>query len=111
MPRSVCVATGMSPCTSIDARPPDWIGKSPYSYWAVSACLVALAAWLRFYELSANSLWLDEALVATFTQGTLLESWELVRQRHSSPLLYPLILWLVQKGGELSLMRRDLRTD
>ena len=93
-------AAPISPLASAsmhNTRATDWVGKSPCSYWTACACLIALAAGLRFYELSANSLWLDEALVATFTQGSFFESWGVVRERHSSPPLYPLVLWLVQK--------------
>ena len=58
--------------------------------------MIALAAGLRLYQLSASSLWLDEALVANLTRGTLSDIWEGI-SRHSAPLLHPLVLWLVQK--------------
>lgn len=74
----------------------DWAGESPYAYWIACACLIVLAAGLRLYGLSANSLWLDEANVANLTRGTFSEMWE-GRGRHSAPLLHPLVLWLVQK--------------
>ena len=78
-------------------RPVDWIGGSRHSYGIVCVCLVVLAAVLRFYELSVNSLWLDEAALALFVRGTFFESWDMVREGHSAPPLYPLVLWLVQK--------------
>lgn len=85
--------------TPASARPPEWIGGSPHSprfYWLSCACLIALAAGLRLYELSANSLWLDEASVAILTRGTFSEIWGGV-STHSAPLLHPVVLWLVQK--------------
>lgn len=78
-------------------QPVDWIGGSRHSYGIVCVILVVLAAVLRFYELSANSLWLDEAALALFTRGTFFESWDMVREGHSAPPFYPLVLWLVQK--------------
>lgn len=76
------------------------VGKSPYApyaYWIACACLIALAAGLRLYGLSDNSLWRDEAIVANLSRGTFSELYDVLRARHSAPLLHPLVLWLVQK--------------
>ena len=88
----------MRPPTNV--CPSDWIGSSPaanYAYWIACTCVIALATGLHLHELSANSLWLDEALVAYVTEGTFSETLQRVREDHSAPLLYTLVLWLVQK--------------
>ena len=56
-----------------------------------------LAAGLRFHNLPSNSLWLDEAIVATNAQGTISEVVGNTRHNNSSPILWPLGLWAIQK--------------
>ena len=66
-------------------------------YFVACVCLVLVAAGLRFYDLAGNSVWYDEAVAAGNSGGGL---WEVVgntRGRNSSPVLYPLALWVVQK--------------
>lgn len=67
------------------------------SGYALAASLVlVVAAGLRFHGLSGSSLGMDEAIAAVWAQGTFEE---LVRNtwRNTSPILYPVALWLVQK--------------
>ena len=60
-------------------------------------CLLLVAAGLRFYDLSGNSLWLDEAVAANNSRGSFSETLGNTASRNSSPILYPLILWVIQK--------------
>lgn len=65
-------------------------------YTIVASLVLLVAAALRFHGLSDSSLGRDEAVVALWAQGTFAE---LVRNtwNNTSPILYPVALWLVQK--------------
>ena len=64
---------------------------------AAFVCLLLVAAGLRFYDLPGHSVWYDEAVAANNSSGTLSEVIPNTRHRNSSPILYPLALWAVQK--------------
>ena len=64
---------------------------------AAFVCLLLVAAGLRFYDLPGHSVQHDEAVTANNSSGTLLEVVSNTRHRNSSPILYPLALWTVQK--------------
>ena len=64
---------------------------------AAFVCLLVVAAGLRFYDLPGHSVWYDEAVAANNSSGTLSEVIPNTRHRNSSPILYPLALWAVQK--------------
>ncbi len=64
---------------------------------AAFVCLLIAAAALRFYGLTGNSAWYDEAVVANNSRATLSEVVPNTRDSNSSPILYPLALWAVQK--------------
>ena len=64
---------------------------------ALFLCLLAVAAGLRFYDLPGNSLRHDEAAAANISRGALSEVIPGTRGGNSSPILYPLVLWAVQK--------------
>ncbi len=64
---------------------------------AAFVCLLLVAAGLRFYDLPGNSAWYDEAVAANNSRGALSEVVSNTRHRNSSPILYPLALWAVQK--------------
>ena len=68
-------------------------------YAVGGACLLIVAAALRFYDLGANSLWHDEAVAAIIAQGTLSEAVINAGTSYSntSPPLYLIALWAVQK--------------
>ena len=66
-------------------------------YYAACVVLLVVAAGLRFYDLSGSSVWYDEAVAASNSSGTLSEVVPNTRHRNSSPILYPLALWAVQK--------------
>ena len=59
--------------------------------------LLILAAGLRLYSLSADPLWHDELVVALNSRGSLSEVLANTRQNNSSPILYPLALYAIQK--------------
>ena len=71
-------------------------------------CLLIAAAALRFYDLSANSLWHDEAIAAINSRGALSEVVVNAggRYANTSPILYPLALWAVQKAASTELSVR-----
>ncbi len=64
---------------------------------AAFVCLLVVAAGLRFYDLPGNSIWYDEAVVANNSRGSLSEVVTNTRHSNTSPILYPLALWAVQK--------------
>ena len=66
-------------------------------YYAACVILLVVAAGLRFYDLSGKSVWYDEVVAADNSSGTLSEVVPNTRYRNSSPILYPLALWAVQK--------------
>ena len=66
-------------------------------YCAVCVCLLVVAVGLRFHALPEHYLWTDEAAAANFSRGTFSETISNTRRYNSSPILYPLALWVVQK--------------
>ena len=64
-----------------------------------SLLILALAASLRLYHLAQRSLWLDEAIAANISRGTISETLTLTRGFHSAPILDPLILYAVERVG------------
>ena len=66
-------------------------------YYAACICLLVAAAGLRFHDLSEHSLRYDEAATANNSRGTLSEVVSGTRCCNSSPILYPLVLYAVQK--------------
>ena len=64
---------------------------------AAFVCLLVVAAGLRFYNLPEGSVSHDEAVAANNSRGALSEVVSNTRHRNSSPILYPLALWAVQK--------------
>ena len=66
-------------------------------YYAACACLLVVAAGLRFHDLSAHYLRHDEAVTANNSRGTLSEVVSGTRCCNSHPILYPLVLYAVQK--------------
>ena len=59
--------------------------------------LLVVAAALRFYDLPGNPVWNDEAVASRNSSGALSEVIPNTRSNNSSPILYPLALWAVQK--------------
>ena len=66
-------------------------------YYAACVCLLVLAAGLRFHDLSEHYLRFDEAAAANYSRGTFSEVISNTRWSNSSPVLYPLVLYAVQK--------------
>ena len=63
-------------------------------------CLIIAAAALRFYDISKDSVYRDEAISAVTSRGAISEVIANSRHYpHSSPILYPLALWAIQKAA------------
>ena len=84
------------------------VGARRYAIGCV--CLLIAAGALRFYDLGASSLWHDEAIAAVNSRGSLSEVMVNARGRYlnTSPALYPVMLWVVQKAGESEFSARVL---
>ena len=59
--------------------------------------IVLLGAGLRLHHISQRSLWLDEAIAANISRGTLSQTLYLTRSLHSAPITDPLILYAVER--------------
>ena len=66
-------------------------------YYAAAVCLLIAAAALRFYDLPGNSITFDEATAANNSRGSLSSVLARTRDSNTSPILYPLVLYAVQK--------------
>ena len=66
-------------------------------YYAACVVLIVVAAGLRSYKLSEHYLRYDEAAAANFSRGSFSEIISNTRWLNSSPILYPLVLYAVQK--------------
>lgn len=76
-------------------------------WFNIMAMMVILAgAGLRLPNLATRSLWFDEALAANNSRGTLAETVAETRANNSSPIVYPLILYAVQKAGHATVLVR-----
>lgn len=74
--------------------------KSQRQTFLLCAALVVLCAVaLRAYHLSERSLWLDEAIAANISRGTISQTLTLTRGLHSAPIVDPLILYTTEKIG------------
>lgn len=73
-------------------------------FLVVAVLIILLAGTLRIYHLAQRSLWLDEAIAANISRGTLSETLTLTRDLHSAPIIDPLILYSVERvsGGSLA---------
>ncbi len=68
-----------------------------YWYALACACLIVTAAVLRLYGLSDHFLWYDEIQAANNSAYTLSDTLADTRNHNSSPIIYPVLLWIVQK--------------
>ncbi len=66
-------------------------------YYTACVVLLVAAAGLRFHDLSEHQLRFDEAVTANNSRGTLSEVVSGTRCCNSNPILYPLVLYAVQK--------------
>ena len=78
-------------------RPGAGNGLRHHFYRTAALVVLLVAAALRFYDLSGDSLWYDEAVAALNSQGSFAETVDRTRAYNTSPILYPLALWVVQK--------------
>jgi uncharacterized membrane protein len=73
------------------------LGQRISPYLILSILLLLTAASLRFHNLSQRSMWIDEAVAAINSQGSMVEMLDYTRHRNTSPIVFPLILHAVQK--------------
>ena len=66
-------------------------------YNAAAICLLVIALTTRFHGLSDHSLSYDEAVAANYSRHTFAEVFEYTRTYNSSPILYPIALYAIQK--------------
>ena len=65
-------------------------------YNAACAILLVVAAWVRFYDLDAPLLWLDEAIAGENASGGVADVLTNTATNSPSPILHPLLLHAVQ---------------
>lgn len=68
-------------------------------FLAIGILVVLLAAFLRIHHISRRSLWLDEAIAANISRGTLSQTLILTRGFHSAPIVHPVLLYAVEKAS------------
>lgn len=66
-------------------------------YVVIATLLLIVAGLLRTHNLSETSLWLDEARAANNSRGGFIETITKTQHKNSSPVIYPMLLYLVQK--------------
>lgn len=66
-------------------------------YLTVGLCLILTSAGLRFYGLTEHGLRWDELSLSRMTDGSFAEIIPLTRDGHSASILYPMVLWAIQK--------------
>ncbi len=77
-----------------------FITNSPRRVYVLMSLLLLLsAACLRVHSISQRSLWLDEAIAANISRGTLSHTVFLVRAFDSAPIVHPLILYVTEKAS------------
>jgi hypothetical protein len=72
-------------------------GRQMRAFFLCATMVVLLATSLRVYHIAQRSLWLDEAIAANISRGTLSQTLILTRDLHSAPITDPLILYAVEK--------------
>lgn len=72
------------------------LGPRPLAYWLASLAILGVAIYLRFQYLGSIPMWFDEAVYATNSRGSLNDVLQATRGSNSSPLLLPLLLWVIQ---------------
>ncbi len=67
------------------------------AFLCAAVAIVLLGVAPRAYHLGWRSLWIDEAIAANVSRGTLAQTLALTRGLHSAPIVDPLILYAVEK--------------
>ena len=70
--------------------------KIPW-YYLAALLLLIIAAALRFHDLSGNTIYADEAAIAFNSRGSLAGVIINTRINNSSPILYPLLSYIIQQ--------------
>lgn len=72
------------------------VGFKIAPYVVFSALLLVAAIFLRFHDLADRSLWYDEIVAANNSSGTLTETLSNTQHKNSSPILYPVLLNIIE---------------
>jgi hypothetical protein len=88
-------ATIQEPLSRIEASPSVRSGYKSFLLFSVLILLLATA--LRVYHISQRSLWLDEAIAANISRGTISQTLTLTRGLHSAPIIDPMMLYVTEK--------------
>jgi hypothetical protein len=72
----------------------------------IGLLIVLVGIGLRVPHLTTRSLWFDEALAANNSRGSLAETVTNTRTDNSSPILYPILLYVLEKIGHDELTLR-----
>jgi hypothetical protein len=72
-------------------------GRQMRVFVLCAGMILLLAALLRTHHIAQRSLWLDEAIAANISRGTLNQTLILTRDLHSAPITDPLILYAIEK--------------
>lgn len=100
MPQAKCDARDECPRVVATIAESDQTPRvsSPGHFFLIAAlCLLVIGTALRMYHLGDRSLWWDEAATANMSRGTLTQMLDETRSRFASPIVFPTILWLVEK--------------
>jgi hypothetical protein len=92
----------MSPSASTTSSEPPKATRMRWSYrifLATAALLLLAGTALRLYHLGVRSLWFDEAVTANTSTGTLTQMLEETRERLTSAIVYPCILYVTEKAS------------
>jgi len=82
------------------------VSSRGYFFLVAALLILTIGAAVRFYHLGDRSLWFDEAVTANTSRGTLTQMLEETRSRLTSPIIYPCILYLVEKVAKSSVAVR-----
>src|ERR1700733_236654 len=83
--------------TNTKANKIQWLLSHGHFFLIAALFLLLVGTALRMYHLGNRSLWFDEAVTANTSRGTLTQMLEETRARLTSPILYPCILYLVER--------------
>lgn len=74
--------------------------------WTIS--LVAVAVYLRFWNLGAKSLWADEAISAALATATRADFWRIIAHREANMMFYCVVLRMWNLVGDSEFALRSL---
>jgi len=92
------MSTNLSESSLVEARvnPSGFRSRPDRIFLLFCVFILLLAGSLRIYHLSKRSLWLDEAIAANISRGTLTDTLNLTRALHSAPMTHPVLLHAIE---------------